>query len=85
MQLSTSVVYLLLYFASVTIIMLEPWKKRDDLCRKNMHLSTSASPVDQDELEIISILDIVKNRISFIPDYWNYVFQVDRNTTLHDL
>lgn len=63
MQLLTYGIYLLLCFASVTIIMLIlPGKKLDVLCnrlRKNKHLSTSASPIDQNELEIIGMLDIV--------------------------
>lgn len=64
MQLLTYGIYLLLCFASVTIIMLIlPGRKLDVLrnrLRKNMHLSTSASPIDQNELEIIGILDIGK-------------------------
>lgn len=63
MQLLTYGIYLLLCFASVTIIMLIlPGRKLDVLrngSRKNMHLSTSASPIDQNELEIIGMLDIV--------------------------
>lgn len=64
MQLLTYGIYFLLCFASVTIIMLIlPGRKLDVLrnrLRKNMHLSTSASPIDQNELEIIGILDIGK-------------------------
>ena len=89
MQLLIYVIYLLFYFASVTVIMLIlPGRKLDVLCNGswiNMHLSTSASPIDQSELEIIGMLDGVKNRIWFIPGDWTYVCQVDRNATLHDL
>lgn len=75
MQLLTYGIYLLLCFASVTIIMLIlPGKKVDILCnrlRKNKHLSTSASPIDQNELEIIGILDIgkIEYRLSWLLDF----------------
>lgn len=66
MQLLTYGIYLLLCFASVTIIMLIlPGRKLDVLrngSRKNMHLSTSASPIDQNELEIIGMLISSKSK-----------------------
>lgn len=46
-----------------------PGKKVDILCnrlRKNKHLSTSASPIDQNELEIIGMLISSKSNIVYL-------------------